>query len=39
MINDNGEPIGIFSENDMKNLDQFSLLGNLKAKKLVTAKD
>ena len=39
MINDNDEPIWIFSENDMKNLDQFSLLGNLKAKKLVTAKD
>jgi hypothetical protein len=39
MINDNDEPIRIFSENDMKNLDQFSLLGNLKAKKLVTAKD
>ena len=39
MINDTDEPIWIFSENDMKNLDQFSLLCNLKAKKLVTAKD
>ena len=39
MVNDNDEPIRIFSENDMKNLDQFSLLGNLKAKKLVVAKD
>ena len=39
MINDNDEPIWIFSENDMKNLDQFSLLWNLKSKKLITAKD
>ena len=39
MINDNDEPMRIFSENDMKNLDQFSLLWNLKAKKLITAKD
>jgi len=39
MINDNNEPIWIFSENDMKNLDQFSLLGNLKSKKLITAKE
>ena len=39
MINDDNEPIWIFSENDMKNLDQFTLLWNLKAKKLITAKD
>ena len=39
MVNDNNEPIWIFSENDMKNLDQFSLLGNLKTKKLITAQD
>jgi IMP dehydrogenase len=39
MVNDNDEPIRIFSENDMKDLDQFSLLGNLKPKKLVTAKN
>ena len=39
MINDNNEPICIFSENDMRNLDQFSLLGNLKSKKLIVAKD
>ena len=39
MVNENGEPIRIFSENDMKDLDQFSLLGNLKPKKLVTAKN
>jgi hypothetical protein len=39
MVNENDEPIRIFSENDMKDLDQFSLLGNLKPKKLVTAKN
>ena len=39
MINDKDEPIWIFSENDMKNLDQFSLLWNLKTKKLITAQD
>jgi len=39
MIDDNNKPKRIFSENDMKNLDQFSLLWNLKAKKLITAKD
>ena len=38
MINDDNEPIWIFSENDMKNLDQFSLLWNLKTKKVITAK-
>ncbi len=39
MVNDNDEPIWIFSENDMKNLDQFTFLWNLKPRKLVTAKD
>ena len=39
MINDDREPIWIFSENDMKNIDQFTLLWNLKTKKLITAKD
>ena len=39
MINDNNEPIRIFSENDLKNIDQFTLLWNLKSKKLITAKD
>ena len=38
MINDDNEPIWIFSEKDMANLDQFSLLWNLKTKKLITWK-
>ena len=38
MINDENEPIGIFSEKDMANLDQFSQLGRLKTKKLITGK-
>lgn len=39
MVNENNEPTWIFSENDMKNIDQFSHLWNLKPKKLITAKD
>ena len=39
MINDDNEPVWIFSENDMKNIDQFTHLWSLKAKKLITAKD
>ena len=39
MVDDNNEPIWIFSENDMKNLDQFTLLENLTTKKPITAKD
>jgi len=39
MINDYEEPIWIFSENDMKNLDQFTLLENLTTKRPITAKD
>ena len=39
MVDNNNEPIWIFSENDMKNLDQFTLLENLTTKKPITAKD
>ena len=39
MVNEDNEPIWIFSENDMRNLDQFSLLWNLKSKQLITAKN
>ena len=38
MINENNEPIWIFSEKDMANLDQYSQLWNLKTKKLITGK-
>ena len=38
MINDDNEPIWIFSEKDMANLDQYSQLWNLKTKKLITGK-
>ena len=36
MINENEEPISIFSEKDMENLDQYSKLWNLKQKKIIT---
>jgi len=39
MVNDNNEPIWIFSENDMKDLDQFSPIWDLKARKIITAQD
>lgn len=39
MVNDNNEPIWIFSENDMKDLDQFSHMWDLKAKKIITAQE
>ena len=38
MINENEEPISIFSEKDMENLDQYSKLWNLKQKKIITGK-
>ena len=39
MINENEEPISIFSEKDMENLDQYSKLWNLKQKKIITGKE
>ena len=39
MVNDDNKPIGIFSEKDLENLDQYSKLGNLKKKELITASE
>lgn len=39
MINENNEPIWIFSSKDFENLDQYSKLWNLKSKKLIIAKE